>query len=107
MDENDVTEATLTAAQHFNFIINQIRNSCLNFQLKVTPFSATISLKNSIVKDKIGIPLPLTSLQSESVLSNEATLLRIRALESEVLSIQNKYQEAMPKVMLHKSRLIY
>ena len=38
----------------YDDILNQVRNSGLNFQIKVSPFSAAIYLKKSIVKDRSG-----------------------------------------------------
>ena len=39
----------------FNSIIDKIRNSNLNFQLQLSPFSAQISLKNSLVTERTGV----------------------------------------------------
>ena len=39
----------------FNSIIDKIRNSNLNFQLQMSPFSAQISLKNSLVTERTGV----------------------------------------------------
>ena len=52
----------LLADQTFNNILDKIQKSNLNFQLQVSPFSAFISLKKSIVKDRSGSFLlpPLT-----------------------------------------------
>ena len=38
----------------YDDILNQVRNSGLNYQIKVSPFSAAIYLKKSIVKDRSG-----------------------------------------------------
>ena len=52
---------TMVASFAFETIIDNIRNSNLNFQLQMSPFSAQISLKRSLVNDKAGIPrLPST-----------------------------------------------
>ena len=47
--------ATL-ASNTFDFILEQIKNSSLNFQIQLSPFSAYISLKKSLVKDRSGVP---------------------------------------------------
>ena len=42
------------AAAKFDYILNQIKDSSLNFQMKVSPFTAVIRLSKSITKDKFG-----------------------------------------------------
>ena len=44
------SDMTMSAATTFDKIIQQIQNSGLNYQLKITPFSANISIKKSFVK---------------------------------------------------------
>ena len=48
---------TMLASNMFYRILNQIQSSNLNFQLQLSPFSAQISLKKSLVKDKSGTVL--------------------------------------------------
>ena len=58
-DENP----TMVGKTAFNNIIEQIQSSNLNFQLQMSPFSASISLKKSLIKDKFGnILFPPTHL---------------------------------------------
>ena len=47
-DEN----LTMLATEAFDQILETIRTSCLNFQMQISPFSAVISLKKSLIKDK-------------------------------------------------------
>ena len=51
MDELTDSESTMLTAASFNQILLQIQDSSLNYQLKITPFSAFISIKKSLVKD--------------------------------------------------------
>ena len=51
MDELTDSESTMLTAASFNHILLQIQDSSLNYQLKITPFSAFISIKKSLVKD--------------------------------------------------------
>ena len=44
----------MIAEKTFSNIIQQVQSSNLNFQLKLSPFSAMISLKKTLVKDKLG-----------------------------------------------------
>ena len=48
----DNSDATMVADEAFNLVLEQIRNSKLNFQLQMSPFSAWISLKKSFIKNK-------------------------------------------------------
>ena len=45
---------TMLASRTFDNIVNMIQNSCLNFQIQLSPFAANISLKKSLIKDRTG-----------------------------------------------------
>ena len=45
----------MEALQQFENILEAVMGSQLNFQLQLSPFSATICLKKSLAKDKMGI----------------------------------------------------
>ena len=47
----------MRASQTFDNLITQVKASNLNFQIQLSPFSALISLKKSLVKDKCGVSL--------------------------------------------------
>ena len=57
----------MIASQIFDKIVNNIRDSGLNFSLQLSPFAATISLKRSLVKDMSGRIVVPPQLQSDSV----------------------------------------
>ena len=38
----------------FDHILQQIQTLCLNYQIQISPFSALISLKKSLIKDRLG-----------------------------------------------------
>ena len=59
------SDATMAASIAFNKILQQVQSSSLNFHLQLSPFSAVISLKKSLVKDKAGCYL-LPSASSET-----------------------------------------
>ena len=42
----------MTAMQAFENILCQVQSSCLNFKIELSPFSATIFLKKSFVKNQ-------------------------------------------------------
>ena len=52
--DSDNTPAML-ASKAFETIIDNIRDSTLNFQLQMSPFSALISLKKTLVTEKSGV----------------------------------------------------
>ena len=56
MDQHSFSDQdpTMVAKQTFQQIIEQIQVSNLNFQLELSSFSARISLRKSLVKDKFG-----------------------------------------------------
>ena len=76
IQDSDINFAMI-ASNTFDRILQEIQTSNLNFQLQVSPFSAQISLKKSLVKDRKGS----YCLQSESSMSRT---------ESEILILQNK-----------------
>ena len=45
----------MAASAMFDSIINQVRSSNLNFQMQMTPFSATIVIKKTLIKDTSGV----------------------------------------------------
>ena len=60
--EKDVRNPAMLALNTYESVIDQIRSSGLNFQLQLSPFSAQISLKRSLVKERSGVlrcPPPL------------------------------------------------
>ena len=48
MDEFTDSDVTMLVTDSFCKIIQQIQNLPLNYQLKLTPFSATVSIKKSL-----------------------------------------------------------
>ena len=49
----------MAASKAFNKILDCVKSSNLNFCLQLSPFSANISLKKTLVKDKAGFYLTL------------------------------------------------
>jgi len=89
------SDETMVATKSFDHIIHQIQKSCLNLNLQVSPFSALISLKKSIVKDKKGLPL-IQNLTFGNEFSSESSL-KIQALEAELLHMRDSYDKVMKK----------
>ena len=54
MDEGINSDIMMLATNSFNNILYQVQDSCLNYHLQVSPFSAVISIKKSFVKDRSG-----------------------------------------------------
>ena len=50
------TNVTMLATKSFDMIIEQIQTSCLNYQIQISPFSALISIKKTLIKDQSGKP---------------------------------------------------
>ena len=51
------TNSTMAACKAFDKILDCVKSSNLNFCLQLSPFSANISLKKTLVKDKAGFYL--------------------------------------------------
>ena len=67
MAQNSITDLTMLATTTFDSVISQIQDSCLNFSIQLTPFSAFISLRKTFVKDKSGLPLLPSNLNEHAV----------------------------------------
>ena len=81
---------TMTAAETFENILLQIQNSNLNFKLNLSPFTANISLKKTLVTDKSGIPL--VPRPNTATCENIATLTaKNHELENNLIDIKNEF----------------
>ena len=56
-DSDSETKSTMAACKAFDKILDCVKSSNLNFCLQLSPFSANISLKKTLVKDKAGFYL--------------------------------------------------
>ena len=89
----------------YDDILNQVRNSGLNFQIKVSPFSAAIYLKKSIVKDRSGnflLPKP----PNISAIKNYDNLVsKNEELERELLILHKSCNEVSTSLAAVESQL--
>ena len=97
LTDSDNKNPAMLASRNFDKIIEQIQSSNLNFQLQISPFSAQISLKKSIVKEKSGalrLPPPPAFLPS-----HESDLAALAAknlkLERDLDSLRSDYVRAV------------
>ena len=60
MDETKISDVnyTMLATSTFNEILEKIKTSNLNFHIQLSPFSAMISLKKTLVRDRSGNCMP-------------------------------------------------
>ena len=92
MDERIDSESTMLAATSFNHILHQIQSSCLNYHIKITPFSAIISIKKSVVKDWEGQPINLGDLPNVDAAINE------HKLRQEIDELKTKQQNCFTEL---------
>ena len=94
IDNSDYHSTTMLASRTFNEILQEIRSSNLNFQLQESPFSAQISLKKSLVKEKDdSIRLPLT------VSPKFCKDSKIEALETQVKNLKTVLESFRNKLL--------
>ena len=104
---SDISDPKMLADQTFNNILYEIQRSNLNFQLQVSPFSAYISLKKSLVKDRCG-SLLLPPLSSSNVNTDYAELIaRINQLENDLLIQKNNHEDAVSQSNVANEKLEY
>ena len=97
--DSDIDNPAMIACNVFDEIKNEIRNSNLNFQLQMTPFSAKISLKKSLVMEKTGTPrLPPTLANfSDGKLETVSAAFAARnlQLEADLNSLKSDYDRVV------------
>ena len=94
---SDTNNTAMLASRTFDFILQQIRTSSLNFQLQLSPFSAQISLKKSLVKERNGslrLPPTISSLSCK-VSQHEELEARADKLEKELKALRREYKQAV------------
>ena len=93
--DSDRTPAML-ASNAFDNIIDKIRTSNLNFQIQMSPFSAYISLKRTLIKEKSGAFCPPPTPESPSSESVIAALVNKNLLlESKLVEVHADYARAV------------
>ena len=86
------------AQNTFENILDQVQCSNLNFKIDLSPFSAVISLKKTLVKDKFGISRPLPTIETpHRHLSAENQILRdkISHQEKVIKSLKSNYESSV------------
>ena len=84
MEISTDSDVTMIATKQFNCIVNEIQNSGLNYSLQVSPFSALISLRKTLVKDLSGSYIFPSQCQDEHCSC---------ACNNKLSSLQKKYEE--------------
>ena len=94
---SDYTNTTMLASSTFDKILQEIRSSNLNFQLQVSPFSAQISLKKSLVKDRNGVLLLPPRISSDPCKDSQLEECEARAnkAERELETIRRNYKQVI------------
>jgi hypothetical protein len=90
---------TMAATLKFDAILSTVQSSNLNFHVEISPFSAVIHLKKSLIVNKLGIPQippPSNSLLLEQQKSYNFVLAqRIVFLENAANSLKSDYENAL------------
>ena len=84
------SDLTMLANNNFESVLSSVRNSCLNYNIQVSPFSATISLKKSIVRDRTGACIIPPHISESSDAQNDKAVLA-----DELRSLRIKYEELL------------
>ena len=103
MEKMTDSDVTMLANENFEYILNVIQNSCLNYSIQFSPFSATISLRKTLIKDKNGshiIPQKLDLRGQHVALGNQLKNLRME--HEEVLSAY----ESANKIITHLRQMV-
>ena len=96
---------TMLASRMFDKILHDIQSSNLNFQVQISPFSALISIKKSLVKERNGtfrLP-PLQQSNQDSELS--ALQSEIAKLERMLETVRHEYEHAVDELSAANGRI--
>ena len=89
--------ATMSASKMFDYLLNSVKSSNLNFHIQQTPFSAVISIKKTLVKDQFGQSSNPPILHSDNVAflkeENHELCDRIVKLEHYATSLKNNLED--------------
>ena len=86
----------MTATEAFQDVLQKIQTCSLNYRMEISPFSATIHLRNSFIKDKNGNPL--VSSVSDSKLCqrkslNDQLYCKIQEQENTIRFLQTNHEK--------------
>ena len=104
----------MAAKQAFDHILEQIQSSNLTFQLQLSPFSASISLKKSLIKDKNGNPLfpppelhqtlaevPDCDIKPE----NNQLISENNLLKQEITELESSYKSSQDSIKVYEEKI--
>ena len=98
MNEIIDSDKTMAAANYaFNNVLHSIQNSCLNYHIQMSPFSAVISLKKSLVKSKSGSPSFPTMPNTDAGV-NSANMEELDILKKKHAELMVKYDDAIKTI---------
>lgn len=91
----------MAARKAFDYILNLVKSSNLNFKIIQSPFSAIICLKKSLVKNKSGVPI-ISSIQDPDLTfqlkaENQDLIHQLSKLDNRNKSIKSEYEDALKK----------
>ena len=92
MNKSTDSDLTMLANNNFESVLSSVRNSCLNFSIHKSTFSATISLKKTIVKGRTGacvIPPHICEDKNSDLCDDQA------ARDDKICSLHIKYKELL------------
>ena len=95
---NSDCNLTMLAIQAFEDIIDNVQSSGLNFQLQISPFSAIISLKKSLVRDRSGNPIIPNKYHQNVRKTNEhieALIAKNNELERKLADLTYEHKEVV------------
>ena len=94
--------ATLT----FDCIIENVKRSCLNYQIQLSPFSAIISIKKSFLKDQSGAVVPPTSFTGRNQEFENLHSEKVE-LEKEVKRLKDVNHRALEELAVAHKKIEY
>ena len=88
-------DSTMAASKAFDQIIDCVKSSNLNFCLQLSPFSATISVKKTLIKDKAGFYLSPSIPDSSVHAKQDIFSIKIKELEDMVADLKLRLADSV------------
>ena len=94
-DSDTKMNATMAASKAFDKIIDCVKSSNLNFCLQLSPFSATISVKKTLIKDKAGFYLSPSVTDLSLQPKQDLPGIKIKELEDIVADLKLRLADSV------------
>ena len=88
-----------------DMVLNSVRTSSLNFSVQETPYSIYLTIRKSFSKSSDPQAQFLMAEQSDTIIDIESLSKKLSSSESEILSLKNKFEEAINECEIYTKEI--